>query len=191
MRIVNNRRRLTEHVPGFRKWRRGQEGQALVEFAMIVPLLMLVLLAIIQFGRMLETYIVLTDAARTGARQLALEQGNDDPCDPAVVAMMNSASSIGINATNVNNDMTISFASMSTPPATTLPDYCKSTAGTPATAVTPYTYPASNASSSSTAGAEVEGDEATMNLTTKFTVGVFGFNWATVTLKASASDAIE
>ncbi|HEX9180374.1 MAG TPA: TadE family protein, partial [Burkholderiales bacterium] len=52
-----------------RIWRRrGQRGQALVEFALILPLLMLVLFGIVEFGRAWNAKQVLTDAAREGAR---------------------------------------------------------------------------------------------------------------------------
>lgn len=52
-----------------RIWRRReQRGQALVEFALILPLLMLVLFGIVEFGRAWNAKQVLTDAAREGAR---------------------------------------------------------------------------------------------------------------------------
>lgn len=47
---------------------RGRQGQALVEFALILPLLMLVLFGIVEFGRAWNAKQVLTDAAREGAR---------------------------------------------------------------------------------------------------------------------------
>jgi Flp pilus assembly protein TadG len=45
-----------------------RRGQALVEFALILPLLMLVLMGIIELGRAWNMKQVLTDAAREGAR---------------------------------------------------------------------------------------------------------------------------
>ena len=52
-----------------RIWRsRRPRGQALVEFALILPLLMLVLFGIVEFGRAWNAKQVLTDAAREGAR---------------------------------------------------------------------------------------------------------------------------
>jgi Flp pilus assembly protein TadG len=47
---------------------RGRRGQALVEFALILPLMMLLLLGIVEFGRAWNVKQVLTDAAREGAR---------------------------------------------------------------------------------------------------------------------------
>jgi Flp pilus assembly protein TadG len=49
--------------------RRGNErGQAMVEFALIAPLLAIVLLGIFQLGAAFTDYITVTDAARAGAR---------------------------------------------------------------------------------------------------------------------------
>lgn len=45
-----------------------RRGQALVEFALVLPVLMLLLLGILEFGRAWNVRQVLTDAAREGAR---------------------------------------------------------------------------------------------------------------------------
>ena len=47
---------------------RNQRGQAVTEFAVILPVLLLVLLAIYQFGVVFNNYIQVTAAAREGAR---------------------------------------------------------------------------------------------------------------------------
>ena len=47
------------------------EGQAVVEFAVILPVLLLVLFAILQFGVVFNNYIQVTSAAREGARKAA------------------------------------------------------------------------------------------------------------------------
>lgn len=57
---------------------RGEKGQSLVEFALLLPVLMLILLGIVEFGFMLNAKIVITSAAREGARVLALK-GEDSP----------------------------------------------------------------------------------------------------------------
>lgn len=51
-------------------------GTAAVEFALVLPLLLLVVLGIIDFGRALNAQITLTQAAREGARLAALGQPN-------------------------------------------------------------------------------------------------------------------
>lgn len=47
---------------------RGERGQAMVEFAIVLPLLLLLIIAIFEFGRAWEVYHAVTDAARLGAR---------------------------------------------------------------------------------------------------------------------------
>lgn len=50
------------------RYRRDTRGQALAEFALTIPLLLLMLLGIVEFGRAWNTYQVITDAAREAAR---------------------------------------------------------------------------------------------------------------------------
>jgi Flp pilus assembly protein TadG len=47
---------------------RGQKGQALAEFALILPVLFLLIAGIIEFGRAWNIKQAVTDAAREGAR---------------------------------------------------------------------------------------------------------------------------
>lgn len=53
--------------------RRRDEGAAAVEFALILPILLLLLMGIIDFGRAYNARITLTHAAREGVRIWALE----------------------------------------------------------------------------------------------------------------------
>ena len=48
--------------------RRGQEGQAIVELALTLPLLLLVVFGVFDFGFLFQRYEVVTNAAREGAR---------------------------------------------------------------------------------------------------------------------------
>ena len=47
---------------------RGNRGQSVIEFALVLPLLLLVLFGITEFGRCWMTQNILTSAAREGAR---------------------------------------------------------------------------------------------------------------------------
>jgi hypothetical protein len=49
-------------------------GAAAVEFALLLPLLVLIVFGVIDFGRAINAQITLTQAAREGARSLALGQ---------------------------------------------------------------------------------------------------------------------
>jgi Flp pilus assembly protein TadG len=64
--------------PRTRRRPRSDRGQALVEFALVAPVLLLLIFAIADFARAWNTYQVLTDAAREGARTAVID-------DPAIV----------------------------------------------------------------------------------------------------------
>ena len=51
-----------------------EHGQAFVELALVLPVLLLLLLGVIQFGTVFRDYIALTDATRVGARQAAVSR---------------------------------------------------------------------------------------------------------------------
>lgn len=56
---------------------RGDErGQAAVEFAIVLPLLLLFLIGVFEFGRAWNVYHAETDAARLGARSAAVADPN-------------------------------------------------------------------------------------------------------------------
>jgi Flp pilus assembly protein TadG len=61
-------------VSGSRHSRR--RGQALTEFALVMPILLLLVLGIMEFGRAWFQSQVITDAARQGARTAAILHGN-------------------------------------------------------------------------------------------------------------------
>jgi Flp pilus assembly protein TadG len=65
---VNRRRRRGRSAP--------DRGAAAVEFALLLPLLLLIVFGIVDFGRLLNAQITLTQAAREGARLAALGQPN-------------------------------------------------------------------------------------------------------------------
>ena len=56
---------------------RGERGAALLEMALTLPLLLLVCVGILEFGRAYQTWQVITNAAREGAR-IAVLPGMDD-----------------------------------------------------------------------------------------------------------------
>jgi PKD repeat protein/Flp pilus assembly protein TadG len=71
-----------------RTQRRGlATGQSLVEFALVLPVLLLILLFAIDFGRAFFGYVIVNNAARLGANYAALHPTANwgSPSDPAVV----------------------------------------------------------------------------------------------------------
>jgi len=69
-------------------------GAAAVEFALLLPLLLLVVFGIIDFGRAINAQITLTQAAREGARLAALGQPN--------VASRTQAAAVGLSGVIVS-----------------------------------------------------------------------------------------
>jgi Flp pilus assembly protein TadG len=56
--------------------RPGQQGQSLVELAIMLPVLLLLLLGMAEFARLFSNYLTLSQAAREGAR-LAITGASD------------------------------------------------------------------------------------------------------------------
>ena len=54
----------------------GESGQALVELALVLPVMILIAMGIVDFGRVFYTYEALVNAAREGARYCALYPRN-------------------------------------------------------------------------------------------------------------------
>lgn len=152
---------------------RGEHGQALVELAIVLPILLLLLTGMIQFGLMLNKYLSLNDAARAGARELALGGGLNDPCDPAVANALATGAGLNLQSSQV----TVGFANTST-------DHCST--GT-------YTYNPSYTSTTNTntTGNFTEGDQGSVTVSQPFTLSVFGLGVFNLNLSASASDAGE
>jgi Flp pilus assembly protein TadG len=71
-------------------------GAAVVEFALLLPLLLLLVFGIIDFGRALNAQIALTQAAREGARLDALNQPNLVPRTQAAAGGLGSAASVAL-----------------------------------------------------------------------------------------------
>ena len=69
-------------------------GAAAIEFALLFPLLMLILFGIIDFGRALNAQITLTQAAREGARLDALGEPN--------VTSQTQSAATGLSPVSVN-----------------------------------------------------------------------------------------
>jgi Flp pilus assembly protein TadG len=69
---------------------RAQNGQTMTEFALVLPLLALLLFGVIQFGIAFNNYITLTDAVRAGARKGAVARHLTDP-KAAVEAQVRAA----------------------------------------------------------------------------------------------------
>jgi Flp pilus assembly protein TadG len=68
--------------------RAGERGQALIETAVVLPLILLVSVGIFEFGRAYQTYEVLTNAAREGARVSIIPNTTSDDVQARVLAYL-------------------------------------------------------------------------------------------------------
>ena len=91
-----------------------ERGAAAVEFAILLPLLLMLVLGTIEFGRAYNAQITLTNAARDGVRVMAI--GNDPA--GAKSAAQNAAASV--SSTIPTSDITLSTTACSSGSQVTL-----------------------------------------------------------------------
>jgi Flp pilus assembly protein TadG len=71
-----------------------ESGQTMTEFAIILPVLVVLLFGIIQFGILFNNYMTLTDAVRAGAREAAVSRNDADPTGATTTAVRSSAADL-------------------------------------------------------------------------------------------------
>lgn len=70
---------------------RRTDGQAFVEFVIVLPLLVMLVMGIVQFGLAFHNYLSITDATRVGARAAAVKR-TSGACAAATTAIQNTVS---------------------------------------------------------------------------------------------------
>jgi Flp pilus assembly protein TadG len=73
---------------------RSERGQSVTEFALVLPLIVLLLFGVIQFGITFNNYITLTDAVRAGARKGAVSRHEQDPVGVTVDQVRRAATDL-------------------------------------------------------------------------------------------------
>ena len=94
------------------KSRQDERGAAAVEFALVAPLLLLMVLGIAEFGRAYHVQTTLSQAAREGVRVMALKN------DPAGAVNATKAAAPTLTLTNITVTPASCVASGTTPAAT-------------------------------------------------------------------------
>src|SRR4029453_70258 len=92
-----------------------ERGAALVELAMVLPLLLVVIAGIVDFGFAFQRYEVITNAAREGARMATLPGYTDTAVDAYVrqyVQQGLSLSSSAMNTVMPTGSVTVSYADL-------------------------------------------------------------------------------
>jgi Flp pilus assembly protein TadG len=83
-----------------------EEGNSLVEFALTLPILMAVLMAIFEFGIAFNNQLQLTQAVGAGAQYLqTARQATTDPCQDTLNMIKNSAPTL--NPANISLTLTM------------------------------------------------------------------------------------
>jgi Flp pilus assembly protein TadG len=82
------------HPDDGRRPRSDDSGQAMVEFALILPILCLILFGILQFGIVLMHYHEVTGASRAGARKASVCKSCANGAQAAIDAARNSTSAL-------------------------------------------------------------------------------------------------
>lgn len=106
MRSDHSRSRIWRALPA------AEQGATAVEFALILPVLALLLFAIITFGTTLYNYEVLAGATGVGARQFAVSRGSDTPVTNTKAIIY--ASAPGIDSTKLALSFAVAGATCNT-----------------------------------------------------------------------------
>lgn len=77
-----------------------QRGQSLVELALVLPLLLVLLAGVLEFGRIFHDYLIITNASREGARVAVL--GSDDSAINDRVSLVTP----GLDSTRLQTNIT-------------------------------------------------------------------------------------
>lgn len=73
-----------------KKFRKTEGGQALVELALVLPVLIMLTFGIVEFGRVFNAYLVVNQSAREGARKGIVGATDSE----IITAVNNSASTL-------------------------------------------------------------------------------------------------
>jgi len=90
-----------------RRIARDDRGQAMIELALTLPLLLLLVFGIAQGGILFNHWIVLTEATRAGGRELSLGRAPSvNACDNATSRLR--AAAFNLDQANINVSFTVS-----------------------------------------------------------------------------------
>lgn len=93
------------------KLKKSEKGQALVEFALVLPILLGLIMGMIEFGWILNGKLTLTNAAREGARAAVASEDAIIAAKDAVVKACQASDLTSIGAT-INIDETARSATV-------------------------------------------------------------------------------
>ena len=118
----------------FCRLERDRRGVTALEFAIVVPCLLLVLLGITKFGLAINNYEMLTGGTQAAARQFALSRGSSTPSSTATTALYNGTP----NLTQANITVTLKVNGSTCTGDTACQTALTSAEGKPATVTATY-----------------------------------------------------
>jgi Flp pilus assembly protein TadG len=154
-----------------------EDGNALVEFALVAPIMLMIMMGIVVIGSTMSNYVQLIEATSSAARGVAVARSNTlDPC--------NSFSSAVIQGAPLLNSSNMAFTLV-------LASSSGSTLGT----YGPTTGSLTCSSSSYTSGAPSylqQGGSASVTVTYPCNLTIYGRNyWSGCTLQAQTTEMIQ
>ncbi len=102
-----------------RRIAQSETGQAMVEFALVAPLLMMLVIGVFEFGRAWNVYQVITEAARAGARAAVVADAGVTQ-DSVVATIRQGLTRAGLNPSGANISLTGWRAGTGTPASVTI-----------------------------------------------------------------------
>ena len=156
----------------------GDEGGSLVEFALIVPLMMSLIMGMFSIGIALNNYIVLTNAVNAGARAFAMSPavyiGSSDtkitdPCAYAVTAIQGAANTLKSSSLGY----TITWTAASTGVAT------------------PYTGSGSSTTPTCSGISPALGDTVQVQVTYPYVLMIYGFRPGNLNMAATTTEYVQ
>ena len=88
-----------------RKMKAGSRGQSMVETALVLPIIILILMAIIDFGFLFNNYIVLSNASREASRKAAV--GGTDAEITALITSLTGTLNAADRTTSISPSQTL------------------------------------------------------------------------------------
>ena len=91
------------------RWRRTraineEKGQSTVEFALILPMLVLLVFGALEIGRVMNAWLIVTQASREGARVAAISCSSDTGCLTQVLTRVDGSLS-GLNSASARTTL--------------------------------------------------------------------------------------
>lgn len=154
----------------------GREGQTLIEFAIILPFLLALLLGFIAFGFAFYYQTVLTNAVNDAAQVLMAGQGLiTDPCQSANNAIASAATALQNPKNDLNYTVTAYDAT-----------------GTAVTLIgnTAVSFPTVASACSGKGKALVQYQQVMVSAAYSYTLNLFGYAWP-ITLTSTTSEAVQ